>query len=399
VTVLLLFIACFQFLATCIGLQQSPAYFALNPYVTLAPFLAIWMAGLAFYKLAPDKNFTLLWLLVAGIQIMVVGAYQNAADFPFNFIRSLQFFWGPALLTPMLLGLFRMTAHPLDPVETTRGYIRWLCIITSAITFIEVFLVWGLHIPPTALPWVQAVYSGPHRPFGLATYPQPNAVLLAMLFWLSFLYEVKGNWHRVFTAAALAITLGGTGVITFLALAPLWSRKPFMLSAVAAIGLVCLVATATMTSQYATSGLLWKLDWAYLQVMAKIFSGVFSAMLAQFTQNDILMGSQIITPRAATGLTHDWAYFDVFYVSGLIGLFGYVALYSVLVFLATPAKISRSMRLYFAMIVMIANFHYGTLNYFIGQAFISTLAALNIYRTYIAKHASVAVDTNLVVPG
>jgi len=382
VTVLLLFISCFQFLATCLGFQQSPIYLVLNPYVTLAPFLLVWMASVAFYRKPSDTNFVILWIMVFCIQVMVVGAYHSSGDFPFNFIRSLQFFWGPALLAPMLLGLFRMTGRPLDALETARTYIFWLCVLASAVTLLEVLLVWVLHIPPGSLPWVPFVYGGMYRPFGIAIYPQPNAVLLAILFWLSFLYDVKGNWHRVFVLAALAVTLGATGVMTFLALLPLWSRRPFLLSGVAAIGLICLVAFATITSQNATSGLLWKFDLAYLRLMVNLFSNVYAVMLAQFSQNDLLMGSQIISARAATGLTHDWAYFDVFYVSGLAGLFGYCVLYGTLAFLVSPPKAPISMRLYFAIVILIANFHYGTLNYFIGQALLSVLAALNLLQAY-----------------
>jgi hypothetical protein len=381
-TAVLLLVTCFQFLCACIGIQQSPLYFALNPYVTLAPLFLVWLASLGFYRQPIDKNFVLVGLLVIGIQIMVSGAFGRSDGFPFNFVRSIQFFWGPVFLTPMLLGLFRLSGAPADPRKTAQDYIKALCIVAAGITFLEVVLIWFLHVPPTALPWIPFAYLGFHRPFGLAAYPQPNAVILALLFWLSFLYEVPGRWHRFLAFCALCLTLGATGVMAFIALLPLWTRRPFLYSVLATVPVIGAVSFATLTSQWASQGLLWKFDLVYWDVMREMFSRVFTKMLSRFSESDILMGASSISPQAATGLTHDWAYFDIFYVSGLIGLTGYIILYAVMTYLACPREVPVAMRLYFVIIALAANFHYGTLNYFIGQALFSCLAALNIYRNY-----------------
>jgi hypothetical protein len=45
------------------------------------------------------------------------------------------------------------------------------------------------------------------------------------------------------------------------------------------------------------------------------------------------------------------------------------------------------MKVYFTVVVMLANFHYGTLNYFVGQFLFSVLAALRVYGTYARTRA------------
>jgi hypothetical protein len=305
---------------------------------------------------------------------------MQSNDFPFSFVRSMQFFWGPTLIIPMLLGLFRL-ARPADPRQLAQQFIKALCIIAASITLLEVLLV-ALGVSPDAIPWVTNVYKGPHRPFGLPAYPQPNAVFLALLFWLSFLWEVPGKFHRILTFVALGLTFGGTGQVTFLALLPLWTRKPILFFFVALVALGILMGGATITEQHSGRGLFEKFDLAYLGILATVFINVASSLLSQFSNANLLMGSSFISGAATTGLTHDWAYFDVFYVHGLIGLVGYILLYGTIVYVACPRETSRQMRIYFMMVVMCANFHYGTLNYYVGQMLFSCLAALGIYRLY-----------------
>jgi membrane protein YqaA with SNARE-associated domain len=64
---------------------------------------------------------------------------------------------------------------------------------------------------------------------------------------------------------------------------------------------------------------------------------------------------------------------------------GYILLYGAVLYVACPREAPRQMRIYFVLIAMFANFHYGTLNYYIGQMLFSCLAALGIYRLYPAR--------------
>jgi len=302
----------------------------------------------------------------------------------------MQFFWGPALIIPMLLGLFRL-AKLVNPRRLAQQFIKSLCFIAAGITLVEVVIV-AAGVPPDALPWVTNVYKGPHRPFGLPAYPQPNAVFLALLFWLSFIWEVPGKFHRFFSFIALGLTFGGTGQLTFLALLPLWTRKPLLFFVVALAALGILMGGATITNQHAERGIFEKFDLAYLGILISVFMNVSNSFLSQFSTSDLLMGSSFISEKATKGLTHDWAYFDVFYVNGLIGLGAYILLYGTIIYVACPREASRQMRIYFVLIVMLANFHYGTLNYYIGQMLFSCLAAIGIYRLYPTSERSLRTD-------
>ena len=102
----------------------------------------------------------------------------------------------------------------------------------------------------------------------------------------------------------------------------------------------------------------------------------------QFTIGDLLFGNQTPTAMSVTGLTHDWAYLDVFYVYGLTGLIGYIILNGGVLFLSLPAEISTGRKLYFSFIGLVLNFHYGTLNFYVGQFLFSSLAALQLNRIY-----------------
>ncbi|MDE2111698.1 MAG: hypothetical protein KGJ79_11200 [Alphaproteobacteria bacterium] len=381
----LLFLTCFQFLFMVIGLQQTPIYLVINPYVILAPFFIIWLAALGFYRQTSDKSLMFFWLIFAALQVVVATAFVRSGTFPFDFVRSIQYFWGPALLAPMLLGLFRIASTPEKASVTTQRYIYLLCIIASSITLIELFAVWVLKIPPLTLPWVTKVYGTMHRPFGLPAYPQPNAVLLALLFWLSYLHKVPGTGHRFLTFFALCLTFGATGDITFLALIPLWTKRPVLFSGFGVLLLVAVMGAASATSQYATNGPFSKLDFAYLQFLVDFFFRVLPLYMSRFTPNNYLLGSSTVTGKGAIGLTHDWAYFDVFYVYGILGVAVYLLLYGAAIYLACPRERSISMRAYFTAIALIANFHYGTLNYYVGQFLFSSLAALGLYRSYFAR--------------
>jgi|GEM_PF-2472967 len=378
----LIFLTCFQFLCNAAHIQQTALYLVINPYVAMFPLLFIWLAALGFYGHYADRNFLIAWLVLMTLQTLFLQTFSISPGFPVNLFKSLQFFWGPLVLIPIFLGLFRISGAPRDVTHTTHVYIKGLCWIASGISLFEIVAVRLLHVPALSLPWIHDLYVGIHRPFGLPDYPQPNAILLALLFWFSFLYQVPGNAHRVVTLVTLSLTLGITGVIIFLALIPLWTRRPFLFSGMGFAALGVLVATATLGAQYSTGGPLEKFDLAYLDRLGYLLNKVLRLYLVQFNTDNFLFGAPLISPLATSGISHDWAYFDVFYVYGFVGVAAYILLYGLVSYLACPSSATVSMRLYFVLVVLIANFHYGTLNYYVGQFLFSTLAALRIRDMY-----------------
>ena len=380
----LVLLTCFQFIVKGLRLEGSPFYFIFNPYLLVMPFIPIWLASLALLRRAADKNLLLGVLVFAAIQVAAIPAFSTMPDFPLSYLKAAQFFWGPALLLVGLLGLFRMLGFDDGSTEAGKTYVKWLGTIDGLLSIGEVVAVKVLGVPALALPWVRAgsVDVDPFRPWGLTAYAQPNALVLAFSFWLSYLYNPKFSFDKAVTAVALVLSLGGTGQIAFLLLLPLLTRRPFSLSVLGAGILAGVVGFATYAQQYLNGGPLGKFDFAYLARLSEIFGAVFQAFLSQFGRYEIMFGTASPTPETAAGVTHDWAYLDVFYAYGLVGLIGYLLLYGALLFLAIPREAGSRKRVFFAGVALVVNFHYGTLNYYVGQFIFASLAALQLSRGF-----------------
>ena len=61
---------------------------------------------------------------------------------------------------------------------------------------------------------------------------------------------------------------------------------------------------------------------------------------------------------------------------------GYLLLYGALLFLALPREAGSNKRIFFAVVGLIVNFHYSTLNYYVGQFIFTVLAALQLSRGF-----------------
>jgi hypothetical protein len=382
----LILLSCSQFILRAMTLQETPVYAVLNAYVLLMPLLLIWLGDYCLRRRTPDKNLFAGLLVVAAIQAYVIPAYLRAPDFMALYAKSIQFFWGPAILLPCLLGLFRLWSVERDPMATARTFIRGLSCIVAAVTLFEVVAVDLLGISAFSLPWIayardlNPIDIFPFRPWGVSIAPQVNALMLALLFWLSYLYRVRGLLHRVALVVALVVSLGGTGQLAFVILIPLCMRRPVLGIAVCGLLLGVLIGIATFFAQNRTGSDIQKFDFAYALLIARRLSEILGFYLSRLSADEIMFGSQTVTIYSVTGLTHDWAYFDVFYSYGLIGLIGYVLLYGTLIFLACPMQYGAAKRLYFVLAVLALNFHYGALNYYLGQFLFSILAALQLQR-------------------
>ena len=122
------------------------------------------------------------------------------------------------------------------------------------------------------------------------------------------------------TSVSPVLSLGGTGQIAFLLMLPLLTRRPFSFS-VCGVGILALVmGFATYSQRHLNNGLLGRLDFAYLARLFQKYSQVsFSCFFSQFNQSEIMFGTANPTPQTAAGLSHDWAYLDVFYAYGIVG--------------------------------------------------------------------------------
>lgn len=386
---LLTVLTVYQFVFRTIRLQGSTFYFFANPYLLLLPLIVFWLGAVILVGKRVDRNLLVGWLLLLLFPSAMLRDFNRQADFFFVYLRGLQFFWGPILLVPGLLGLFRLTGFIDATPNTTRRYLTVMGIIAGGLTLFELFAVDLLHVPPLTFPWVgnpdypNSQDLSPFRPWGLPSYPQPNALLLAYIFWLAVVYRTRGVIHKVITFLGIALSGSGTGQLGFAVLAPLALRKPLVLAIIVIVPLTALVAWATATSQYTVSGgALGRFDLAYLSRLTVLFNAITQNFLHQFNAEEFLFGSAFPTAQSVTGITHDWAYLDVFYIFGIVGVVGYILLFGAVLFFALPPELNGRKKLYFAVAGLALNFHYGTLNFYVGQFLFSSLAALQLNRLY-----------------
>jgi hypothetical protein len=240
-------------------------------------------------------------------------------------------------------------------------------------------------VPPNG----QEIYRSVFRPWGITSYPQPNAVLLALLFWLSYLYGATGKIHKVMLLAALASSFGGTGMITFLVLIPLISRRRALGISIGLPIIAAIVAVATIVHE--RNSVLYRFDIATISRYMTFFTTVAHRFLDGLTPNELAFGSETQTIDTVSGITHDWAYLDVFIAYGAVGLVGYLLLYACLLYLAVPREAGIGKKVYFMVMMLLMNFHYGTLNYYVGQVLLASLAALQLHRAFM-RAPSAAMD-------
>ena len=380
----------YQFLFRVVRLQGSLIYFAINPYLLLLPLIFIWLGAVILVGKRLDRNLLVGWLLLLIFPSVMLRSFNGQAAFFFLYLRGLQFFWGPLLIIPGLLGMFRAVGFLETSDDTTRRYIKIIATIAGLLTLFELLAVDILKIPPLTFPWIGVQDNpaasqnlNPFRPWGLPSYPQPNALILAYLFWLAIAYHTSGTAQKLVTLSGVILSGSGTGQLALGALAPLVLRRPALLATLIVIPFIALVTWATVTRQFSVSGgAIGRFDAAYAIRLAGLFAVIGQRFLSRFDFSELLFGSTSPTPDSVVGLTHDWAYLDVFYVYGFIGLVGYILLNGGMLFLSLPMELGSGRKLYFSLIGLALNFHYGTLNFYVGQFLFSSLAALQLNRLY-----------------
>lgn len=376
----------YQFLLRCVHLEGTAIYFILNPYVLLAPFVVIWIGSLIVEARPVDRNLALGVLFLLAFPLMMLRTYTGAPDFAFLFIRGFQFFWGPLLIVPGLLGLFRTVRFTDSSGRHIRRYLYSMALLTGSLTLLELISVKVLGVSPLIFPWIYGAGRHdivPFRPWGLPAFSQVNAVLLALLFWLSYLHGLRGIFHKAATYFGTLLSLSGTGQVGLLGMTPLVFRRPFLGAVIGMAPLAGLMAYATVEGLYSLphQNLLARFDFAYFEKLFFFFTHVGWRFFARFRITDFLFGAPP-THAAVIGITHDWAYLDIFYAYGAAGVVGYLMLYSALLYLSCPLDCPTSKKVYFVIGGLVLNFHYGTLNYYVGQLMFCCLGALQLNHIY-----------------
>jgi hypothetical protein len=382
---LLVILTVFQFIFRIAGLQDSTLYLLFNPYVLTLPFIVIWIGSAMIGKSVVDRNLLITWMFLLAFPSVMLRTFNGDSGFFFLFLRGLQFFWGPVLLVPAFLGFFRMWDFTETSDSSIGLYITIMALIAGSLTLFELFAVNILGIPPLTFPWIGAPGGlpsqdlNPFRPWGLPSYPQPNALIMTYLFWLAMAWKTRGIYHKLVTLLGVVLSGSGTGQFGFAAMALLVIRRPVAFVIVVLMPVLIFMTWASMTNQYAVGGAaIGRFDIAYPIRLSYLFAAIAARFINQFSLEEILFGTLHPTAVIVLGYTHDWAYLDIFYAYGVVGLIGYCFLFGGLLYLALPEHISRGLRFYFAVTGLVLNFHYGTLNFFAGQMLFSSIVALRL---------------------
>jgi hypothetical protein len=385
---LLVALTAYQFAFRVAGLQNSALYSLINPYTIIMPFIIFWVGAAIVGGTKTDRSLLTLTLAILAFPCLMLRNFNGDAHFFFLFLRGLQFFWGPALMVPACLGIFRLTGFRETSNDSLRLYLKWMAAITGSLTLFELVAVHILKIPPLTFPWIGNLDElhpqdiNPFRPWGLLSYPQPNALVMAYLFWLASVWQTTGLYHKLATLSGVALSGSGTGQIGFAAMASLIMRRPLGVAIIVLIPATLLVTWATLTNQDAAGTNFGRLDIAYLNRLTLFFLALAGRFLGRFTTDELLFGTSNPSDAVVTGYSHDWAYLDVFYAYGIAGVVGYILLFGTLLYLSLPGHLAVGRRLFFSLLGLALNFHYGTLNFYVGQLLFTSIVALRLNGIY-----------------
>lgn len=359
---------------------QSVIYLIFSPY----NFLLIFVFS-AFYKVKQIKFWLLNILMLVFFCLTISGIrYFEFPQFPMNFIKCSQYFWGAIipLVAAYIIGKKAIKKQDIDLKNTIQKLLSISLLTAAAITIIEfiAFNIMGfpidnfyfnnLNVSDNYTP--EAIIH--LRPFGITSYPQANGLILSILVFLNYLYLNKFNIYCYLGTVAVLLTLTGSGMGCFIFLLPLLFKRTWIGFVIVLIGTLLFMQFVFIYIEYIYS----KLSYDYLLFLFNLSLSQSLVIFQDFDLLQYLIGSS--SPSFNTGgtKTSDWAYIAVFYELGLLGLVVYLALYSYVLFWALPANVRTSKRIYFVFTVMILNFHYPVLNYYVAQFLVSIVAGLNL---------------------
>ncbi len=379
------FVLCvlYQFLIhVCLSLvgqkdQLKPIFDYLSPYAAFVLFAT------AYLPIAALRGRHFLVALAAALVILTsFSFFKHWSDDAFlgNSIKSIQYFYGVVIVFIGSVAILEISR--INAVLLSRELIRKILIFASIVTIYE-FLVLNFVFDPASsffYKYLDVIINDSSifriRPVGIALYAQPNSVflvyLLALYMW---------HWGSISTIGylgilAVAASMGGTGISS---LAMLILMRNLKLSWRAVIGL-SLVFAGVIAAAIFVQPIAEKFDLRYLAILLEYLIRAYDAYLANFTPAQIVWGTSEIQVDYSPGVTHDWAYFDVFYEYGLIGLLSYFAIYFFIISYALPRNTSRPIKWLIVLFFFGTNFHYSALNYYSGQLFFGIVGAIGYYR-------------------
>lgn len=357
---------------------QKLPYLLFNPYNFLTIFLLLAITKVKKINSGLFYIVTLTFFLLAVTGIR----YSEFPQFPVNFIRCFQFFFGiiVILMATYLLGRkIRERENIRDIIQELLSVILFIAACVTIIEFIlfsylrfpaDNFYLNNLSLVERSVEGLSVVYF---RPFGITSYPQANGLIISILVFLNYIYARKFNKYCYLGTIAVLMTTTGSGIGSFILFIPLLFRRTWMAFAIG----IMILSVSIYFALLEIGGIFDKLSYAYLSLLFDMFQREIADNFHGFSAAQYLFGSR--NPIFNTGSpSHDWAYMGVLYELGLFGLIVYIVFYSYILKWVLPANFKNGKKIYFVFVLMSFNFHYPTVNFYVSQFIFGTIAGLNL---------------------
>lgn len=375
VLILSLFIITYQWL-----FHLTLAYFGMisdkdilklvNPYVLLSIIIFICLITL----MIRDKMVAAFFFLLSFIAAIAFIKYFGFDKFPGNFLKSVQYMYGIIIIFIGFFLILKMIGGNYTGIP--KRLVSILVLIIGGVTLLDLVLANFVYTAKSFFMYsgldISNIYINlgyiKTRPFGLSLSPQANAYTLASLVLLNYIYNEKLNAVTLFGIFCVIMTFSGTGVALLLIGMFFYFKLPYIkLPVIFFIILIFLNYTD-------------KFSMFYFDRVYGIFNKDLVKYFYNFGLNEWLFGSRTPSFNNSGPLTTDWAYLDVIYEYGVLGLALYVGVFYKIIRLALPIKYSKRMHT-FPWLLLLINTHYPSLNYFVSQMAFGILAAINMHNT------------------
>lgn len=350
-----------------------------------SPYLLFFLIFLCYVlkKLFGNKkikisNVDLVLLIILTIVFQIFRHYEDQATFE-NIIKSYQFFYGIQLVfigTVCLLKLLKVNDFQYLYTKIVKFSLVTVSIITAieliATNFVikanDYFLYKNIYVP-----FDDAVAIAT-KPIGVALYAQPNAVYISYLLILSLLLDKRLTLVLGIGVMGLLASMGGTGIMVFfLCLVILGNAKKFIAVLFILFFLYCAAQYSEMLSA--------KINIDYWIYLFDNFLNYWIIIFSNFTLSEYLFGISQFGINYYPGFTHDWAYLDILYEGGIIGLVLYLLSYGFVIKNALLfSGIKCQLWILTIYLIIFSNFHYASLNFYFGQMLFGILGAINYCR-------------------
>ena len=218
------------------------------------------------------------------------------------------------------------------------------------------------------------------RVFGVASYSQVNGALLAILTFLYYMEVGRVDKFILMGFVATFLTLTGTGVFSLILLTPLMFKRLFLMGFFTLImAFLFILNISYLIEIFPDVHILYRISAEQFTLYFEIFMNFFTLNFNEFTTYNWVFGREFFSEYYGESPSHDWSYFGIITEFGLVGLFSYLIIYSVVLYGAIYKGIKKTKKIYFVLVVLVINSHYPVLNFYIFQFLLGVLFVLNLH--------------------